>query len=91
MNIFTVIFWKAAGERAVKTFAQSSVAVITANATGLLDVDYVGVGSIAGLAALVSVLTSIGSDALTRTGPSLANEVAQGKHERPATYDPRAH
>jgi hypothetical protein len=81
MSIFTIIFWKAAGERAVKTVAQSAVAVITANATGLLDIDFVGVASVAGLAGLVSVLTSIGSDALTGgTGPSLANEKPEGKH-----------
>ena len=30
-------FWKATAERAVKTIAQSAVALITANATGLLD------------------------------------------------------
>lgn len=69
-------FWKAAFERAVKTVAQAAVALITANATGLLDIDWVQLGSVAGLAGLVSILTSVGSDAVTGgTGPSLANEV----------------
>ena len=51
---------KAAGIRAVKTFAQSAVALITAQATGLLDVDWQALASVSGLAALVSVLTSLG-------------------------------
>lgn len=51
---------KAAGIRAVKTFAQSAVALITAQATGLLDVDWEALASVSGLAALVSVLTSLG-------------------------------
>jgi len=77
----TSAFWKAAVERAVKTVAQSAVALITANATGLLDVDWVQLASVSGLAGLVSLLTSVGSDAITHgTGPSLANEVAEPKH-----------
>jgi hypothetical protein len=51
---------KAAGIRAVKTFAQSAVALITAQATGLMDVDWVALASVSGLAALVSILTSLG-------------------------------
>ena len=51
---------KAAGIRAIKTFAQSAVALITAQATGLLDVDWAALASVSGLAALVSVLTSLG-------------------------------
>lgn len=51
---------KAAAIRAVKTFAQSAVALITAQATGLMDVDWQALASVSGLAALVSVLTSLG-------------------------------
>lgn len=51
---------KAAGIRAVKTFAQSAVALITAQATGLLDVDWAALASVSGLAAVVSILTSLG-------------------------------
>lgn len=59
--LFTKSFWKDATVRAVKTFAQSAVAVVAVNGTGLLTVDWVGLGSVAGLAALVSILTSISS------------------------------
>ncbi|MFV0411122.1 MAG: holin [Paracoccus sp. (in: a-proteobacteria)] len=54
-------FWIQSIERAVKTVAQTAVATITANATGLLDADWLTVGSVSGLAGLVSLLTSIGS------------------------------
>lgn len=66
-------FAKATIERAVKTFAQSAVALITANATGLLDVDWVQVASVSGLAALVSVLTSVASAPIGGDGPSLTD------------------
>lgn len=67
-------FWGAVVERAIKTFAQAAVAILAANATGLLDVDWVQLASVSGLAALVSVLTSIGSGAIGGDGPSLAGE-----------------
>jgi len=55
------IFWIDALERMVKTFAQAAVAILTASAVGLLTVDYVQLLSVAGLAAVVSLLTSIAS------------------------------
>lgn len=57
--MFTKTFWKDTAERAVKTFAQSFVASL-AVATGLLDVDWVNALSIAGLATIISVGTSVG-------------------------------
>lgn len=58
--MFTKTFWKDTVERAVKTFAQSLVASLAVG-TGLLDVDWVNALSIAGLATVISVLTSVGS------------------------------
>ncbi|MEI3845306.1 MULTISPECIES: holin [unclassified Microbacterium] len=52
-------FWVDTFDRAVSTVAQSAVAVLTANVTGLLDVDWTQMASVAGLAGLVSVLTSV--------------------------------
>lgn len=73
-------FIKAMFERAVKTFAQALVALIGVNATGVLDVDWKGGLSAAGLAAVISILTSIGSDWATGNGPSLTNaEVVEGE------------
>lgn len=60
-------------ERAIKTFAQSLVAVGLAGATDLLSVDWVNALSIAGLATLVSVLTSIASSKIGDDTASVVN------------------
>ena len=61
MFIFTKTFWAYAGERAIKTVAQAALAVIGTGAVGILAVDWQGVVSVAVMAGVVSVLTSITS------------------------------
>lgn len=61
--MFTWRFWRAAIERAIKTAAQTAVGVLSVGGLGLLDVPWAAVGSAAGLAALLSILTSIVSGA----------------------------
>jgi uncharacterized membrane protein YdfJ with MMPL/SSD domain len=47
-------------ERAVKTVAQTAIAVITASAAlSLIDVDFAQVIGVAGLAGVMSLLTSV--------------------------------
>lgn len=72
--MWTAAFWKAAFERAVKTFAQALVAVMTADGFGLLDADWVARLSAAGMAAVLSLLVSIGSSGVGNSGPSLTSE-----------------
>lgn len=50
---------KAALIRAIKTVAQTAVALIGTNAIGITAVDWVAVASAAALAGIVSILTSI--------------------------------
>ena len=76
MSLITRAFWTAALERAIKTLAQTAVALVSVDGLGFLDVDWAQIGSVAGLAAVVSILTSIASDRIGPVGPSLANEVA---------------
>jgi hypothetical protein len=74
MSIWTGAFWKAAAERAVKTFAQTEAALLTAAGTGLLETDFRVSLSVSGMAAVVSLLTSVGSDLVTNgDGPSLTD------------------
>lgn len=80
MSIFSAAFAKAALERAVKTFAQALAALLVADGTGILDAAWGTSLSVAGMAAVVSVLTSVGSGAVVGHGPSLANERAIPKH-----------
>ena len=76
--LWTIAFWQGAGERAIKTFFQVLAALVGADASGigqsvgLGDIDWQGMLSIAAMAALVSIFTSIanpdfvaGKDALT--------------------------
>ncbi len=68
------LFWIAAGERAVKTFAQSLVALFVAGVT-VLTIDWQQALAVAATAAVVSVLTSVASVRLGPfEGPSLAGE-----------------
>jgi len=87
--MFTLAFWKAATERAVKSGAQFVVLTIgggaIAGATGdkainafLLDYPTLGGVFVGGL--ILSYLTSIISAPISGDGPSLANEVAVPKH-----------
>ena len=59
MKIFTLEFWRYAGERAIKTFAQAAIAALGAGSVGLFSIDYAALISVSAGAALLSVLTSI--------------------------------
>ena len=51
-------WWKAAGIRAIKTVAQTAVAMIGVSAT-MTDVDWLLVGSASLLSGILSLLTSV--------------------------------
>jgi hypothetical protein len=59
--MFTAYFWKSTLERAIKSFAQSLLAVVGVGQVGVLDVSWPMALSTAAMAGLLSVLTSIGS------------------------------
>ena len=70
-----VDFWKQAGERAVRTFAQVLLSMIVVGETGFLNVDWVQALSVSGLAALASVLMSVSATAVGDEGtPSYVRE-----------------
>ena len=79
MSIYTSpAYWTATGERAVKTIAQTAVALLTTDTLGVLDVDWTQLASASALAGLVSVLSSIASAKISSDGsPSLAGEVIE--------------
>ena len=73
MNTYTA-FAVATMERAVKTFAQTLAALLVVDGTGLLNTAWTDRVSVAGMAALLSVLTSVASAPFGGSGPSLATE-----------------
>lgn len=70
--MFTVAFAKAAAERAVKTFAQTLVALLGAGVVNVVHTAWVNDVEIAGGATVLSLLTSIASST-TGNGPSATN------------------
>lgn len=73
--IYDLLFWKAAAERSIKTFAQTLAAVLGAGQVGLMDAPWGSSFSVAALAAVLSLLTSVASaDLHDWQGPSLATE-----------------
>jgi len=70
--MWTGSFWTAAIERAFKTFFQTLAALIAGDGLGLADVAWRTSLSIAAMAALVSLFTSLGSEPFGQRGtPSL--------------------
>jgi len=52
-------WFKAAGIRAIKTAAQTAVALIGTGAVGFTDLDWLHIASVSGVAAVLSLLTSL--------------------------------
>ena len=59
MNIEIMKWLKAAGIRAIKTFAQTAVGMLGGEMVGVMDVDWMAVLSVSAVAALASLLTSV--------------------------------
>lgn len=57
--MFTLQFWNYAGERAIKTIAQSAVAFLGTGTIGLFTIDWTSLLSVSLGAGLLSILTSI--------------------------------
>lgn len=59
MKMFSLEFWSYAGERAVKTVAQSALAFLGSGSMGLFTIDWVSLASVSLGAGLLSILTSV--------------------------------
>lgn len=81
----TAAFWKAAFERAVKSFAQAVLAVFGAGVFNVLNADWENALSIGAGAAVLSLLTSVVSAGVGPTGsPSLVTDPAAAGVQPPA-------
>lgn len=70
-SVFSRAFWSAAAERAVKATAWAASSSLLASGAGLIDADWIGCASVAGMAGVLSLLGSVASDAATGDGPSI--------------------
>lgn len=69
-NLTTREFWASTAERAVKTAAQTIIALIGTAQVGILALDWEQILSVTATAAVLSVLTSIVGDTALGNGPS---------------------
>ena len=80
--MFTAAFWRDAGERALKTFAQTFLGILAVSGVTVLNLDWTESLAIAGTATLGSVLTSIVSAKAGGTETaSLVREVTYDPHQ----------
>lgn len=59
MNKYWMNWLKAALVRAVKTVAQTAVGMLSGEMLGIMEADWVAVASVAAMAGVVSLLTSV--------------------------------
>lgn len=71
--MFTKAFLKAAAERAVKTFAQTLAGFIVVVGAGVGDIDWSRSLSVAAVATVASLLSSVVSSGIGDNGPSLTH------------------
>lgn len=82
--MWTIAFWQDAVERALRTVAQTAAGVWIADGTGVLDTDWTAGLSVAGMAGLLSLLLSVGGQAVVPTGTaSLTRAVAPARKDAP--------
>jgi hypothetical protein len=87
-TIFSRAFLVATSERAIRSFAASLASLLTASGTGLLQTDWGEKFSVAGMAALVTVLLAVGGGTFGKgEGPSFIGEeeLVPATHARAAS------
>ncbi|MFI1678850.1 holin [Streptomyces sp. NPDC020607] len=81
----TIAFWKATAERAVRTMAQGTLGAVSADALGILDVDWGEAFSVGALAAALALLTAIAGGTGGPVGPGITETVARPAIRRTPT------
>ncbi|MYT30458.1 MULTISPECIES: holin [unclassified Streptomyces] len=77
-TLFTTSFWANAAERAVKTFAQTLLAALGLDTADLLSLPWTHALALAGVATVLSVITSIATAGTGKPGPGITESVTPG-------------
>jgi hypothetical protein len=91
--MFGKSFWINLAERAISTFAQAAVGILSAGSLGLLQVNWVDVASVAGLAALLSILKTfsvVAASPAAEVSPAPVTLVAGPTEATPVEQAPAA-
>ena len=83
--MFTLLFWKQALERAIKMFAGSAIGLLSGDGIGILNANWGDAFSVAGLAAVVSLLMSVASSQIgaAKGSPSLVPTTPEQEQAQP--------
>jgi protein involved in polysaccharide export with SLBB domain len=73
LTIWTADFWKATGERAIRTAAGALLALVAVAGFSPRTADWADIFITVGLATCISVLMAITSNGISRTGPALTD------------------
>ena len=73
LTIWTAGFWKATGERAVRTAAGALLALVAVAGFSPRTADWTDIAITVGLATVISVLFAISSNGVTKSGPALTD------------------
>lgn len=71
-NYVSKEFWKGAFERAIRTAAQTAIALIGTDQVGVLALDWAQIGSVVATATILSLLMSVAGGG-TGSGPSFTD------------------
>lgn len=72
-SLWSAAFWRATAERVVSTAAQAGLLYIGADQFNVLDFNWRDLGGFVGGGAVLSLLKSLGANALTQNGPSFSS------------------
>ncbi|MGW7517646.1 holin [Streptomyces sp. NPDC054796] len=72
----TRAFWIATFERMIRTFAQTLIASLGLESTGIVDANWADGLSLAGSAAVLALLTAVATSGGTHDGPGLTERPA---------------
>ncbi|NJQ14233.1 holin [Streptomyces bohaiensis] len=87
MTMLNLPFWQGASERAVRTAAQTGIATLGLETTGLLDVAWGPGLALVGSSAVLSVLTSIVSAPVGQHGPGVTESALPSPRSLRAARD----